>query len=63
MLLTGAAEINKNNIYGSKGAGGMVLKMLDEYRGDVMKMQIPQGGAAVEDDRDEEMVTADAEDA
>jgi indoleamine 2,3-dioxygenase len=36
----GAAEINKNNIYGSGGSGGTVLKMLDEYRGNTVRSQI-----------------------
>mmetsp|Transcript_5495 Transcript_5495/g.11137 ORF Transcript_5495/g.11137 Transcript_5495/m.11137 type:complete len:419 (+) Transcript_5495:32-1288(+) len=38
--VAGAAEINKNNIYGSGGSGGTVLKMLDEYRCDTIKCQI-----------------------
>jgi indoleamine 2,3-dioxygenase len=36
----GAAEINKNNIYGNHGSGGTVLKMLDEYRGDTVRCRI-----------------------
>ena len=40
----GAAEINKNNIFGEGGTGGTVLKMLEEYRKHTVSTQIRSGG-------------------